>query len=194
MRLGALLLSIAMLAITAVSAEAQVVDFMGAGPVQLGMTVAAAERSLGAKFAPISLPFSEDCWITGRADGKDQAISYVIQNGEIVRIDFYPRNGEQMNLKTTAGIGIGSTEADIRRAYKDIRVTRAPYYDEESEIEAANTRAKLGITAPQPPPHFWMRVDSPNHERGIIFDTEDGKVTSFFTGFKNAIESMEICR
>src|ERR1700738_2556738 len=194
MRLSAWLLSIAMLAIMAVSAAAQVVSFMGAGPVQLGMTVEAAERPMGAKFAPISLPFSEDCWITSRADGKDKAILYVIEHGKIVRIDFYPRDGEQITLKTTAGIGIGSTEADIRRAYQDISITRAPYYDEESEIEAAKTRAKLGITAPEPPPHFWVRVDSPNHERGIIFDTEDSKVTSFFTGFKNAIESMEICR
>jgi hypothetical protein len=194
MRLGAWLLSIAMLAIMAVSAAAQVVSFMSAGPGQLGMTVEAAERPMGAKFAPISLPFSEDCWITSRADGKDKAILYVIEHGKIVRIDFYPRDGEQITLKTTAGIGIGSTEADIRRAYQDISITRAPYYDEESEIEAAKTRAKLGITAPEPPPHFWVRVDSPNHERGIIFDTEDSKVTSFFTGFKNAIESMEICR
>jgi hypothetical protein len=144
MRLSACLLSIAMLAIMAVSAGAQVVSFIGAGPVQVGMTVEAAEHSMGTKFAPISLPFSEDCWITSRADGKDKAISYVIANGKIVRIDFYPRDGEQINLKTTAGIGIGSTEADIHRAYKDTSIARAPYYYEESEIEAANTRAKLG--------------------------------------------------
>ena len=194
MRPNALSLSIALMAMMAAPAMAQVVSFMGAGPVQLGMTVEAAERSMGTKFAPISLPFSEDCWITGRADEKDKAISYVIENGKIVRIDFSPREGEQMNLKTAAGIGIGSTEADIRRAYKDISITRAPYYDEKSEIEAAKTRAKFGITAPEPSPEFWVRVDSPDHERGIIFVTQDGKVISFFTGFKAAIEDMEICR
>ena len=191
MRLGAL--SVAMVAMMAVPAGAQVVSFMGAGPVQLGMTVEAAERSMGAKFAPISLPFSEACWITRRADEKDKAVYYVIENGKIVRIDFSPRDGEEMNLKTTVGIGIGSTEADIRRVYKDISITRTPYYDEESEIEEAKTRAKLGITAPQPSPEFWLRVDSPNHERGIIFVTGDSKVISFFTGFKAAIESMRIC-
>ena len=167
---------------------------MGVGPVQLGMTVAAAERSIGAKFAPISLPFSEDCWITSRADGKDKAIGYVIQNGRIVRIDFFLGNGEQMNLKTTAGVGIGSSEDDIRRAYRKVSVTRAPYYSEESEVEAAKYRAEHGITAPEPSPHFSMRVDSPNHERGIIFETQDSKVISFFTGFKAAIEEIEICR
>jgi hypothetical protein len=35
-----------MLAVMAVPAAAQVVSFMGAGPVQLGMTVEAAERSI----------------------------------------------------------------------------------------------------------------------------------------------------
>jgi hypothetical protein len=194
MRPSALPLSIAIVAMMGVPAAAQVVSFMGAGPVQLGMTVEAAERSMGAKFAPIALPFSEDCWITGRADEKDKAISYVIENGKIVRIDFFPHEGAPMNLKTTVGIGIGSTEADIRRAYKDISMTRAPYYNEESEIEATKTRAEHGITAPDPSPEFWVRVDSPNHERGIIFVTQDGKVIYFFTGFKAAIEDMEICR
>jgi hypothetical protein len=194
MKRGALVLSIAISAFICSPATAQVVSFMGAGPVQLGMTVAAAERSMGAKFAPISLPFSKDCWITGRADGKDKAIGYVIQNGRIVRIDFFPQNGEQMNLKTTTGIGIGSTEDDIRRAYKEVAVTRAPYYSEDSEIEAAKYRAEHGITTPEPSPHFSVRVDSQNHERGIIFETQDNKVISFMTGFKAAIEEMEICR
>jgi hypothetical protein len=194
MRRGASPVLIAMLAIVAVPAEAQVVSFMGAGPVQLGMTVAAAERSMGAKFAPISLPFSEDCWITGRADGKDKSIDYVIQDGKIVRIDFEPREGEQVNLKTAAGIGIGSTEDDIRRAYKEVTVTRAPYFSEASEVEAARYRAEHGNTTPEPSPHFSARVDSPTHERGMIFETQDGKVISFTTGFKAAIDEMEICR
>jgi hypothetical protein len=192
MRLGALLLSIAILATPAVPALAQVASFMGAGPVQLGMTVEAAERSMGAKFAPVAEPFSEACYITGRADGKDEAISYVVQNGKVVRINFAPQHGE-LTMKTTTGIGIGSTEADIRRSYKDIIITRAPYDDEESEIEAAKTRAELRITAPQPSPHFSVRVDSPNHERGINFDTQDSKVTRFSIGFKNALDNIENC-
>jgi hypothetical protein len=194
MRRNALLLSIAMSTNLAFPATAQVVSFTGAGPVELGMTIAAAERSMGAKFAPISLPFSEDCWITSRADGKDKGIDYIVQDGTIVRIDFEPRDGEQINLKTAAGIGIGSTEDDIRRAYKEVIVARAPYFSEESEVEAAKYRAERGITAPEPPPQYQVRVDSPNRERGIIFVTQDSKVISFFTGFKAAIEEMEICR
>jgi hypothetical protein len=192
MRLVALSFLLVMPAFLAVPAAAQVFSFEGAGPVQLGMTVEAAERALGAKFAPIS----EDCWITDRADGKDKSILYVIEAGKIVRIDFFPENGGWQDLKTTAGIGIGSTEDDIRRAYKDISISKdfAPYYSAESEAEAAKYRAEHGNTEPQPPPHFSVPVDTPNHDRGIIFDTQYGKVTSFMTGFKSAIEEMEICR
>jgi len=195
MRAG-LLLAIAMSAFSTVPAAAQVFSFAGAGPVQLGMSVEAAERALGAKFEPISPPFSEECWITSRADGKDQSIQYVVEGGKIVRIDFFGENGGPQSLKTTKGIGIGSTEDDIRDAYKDILISCAHYFqcDEESEIEAAKDRAEHGITEPEPPPHFSVRVDSPNHDRGIIFDTQYGKVTAFMTGFKNAIEQMEICR
>jgi len=194
MRAG-LLLSIAISAFSTVPAAAQVFSFEGAGPVQLGMTVEAAEHALGAKFEPIGLPFSEECWITSRADGKDQSIQYIIENGKIVRIDFFAENGGPPYLKTTKGIGIGSTEDDIRDAYEDILVSCAPYFqcDEESKIEDANAGTEHGSTEPEPP-HFSVRVDSPNHDRGIIFDTQYGKVTAFITGFKSAIEEMEICR
>jgi hypothetical protein len=191
-----LLLSIAMSASLAVPAAAQVFSFEGAEPVQLGMTVEAAEHALGAKFEPIGLPFSEECWITSRADGKDPSIQYVIEDGKIVRIDFFAEHAGPQSPKTTKGIGIGSTEDDIRDAYQEILKSCAPYFqcDEESEIEAAKDRAEHGIAEPEPPPHFSVRVDSPGHDRGIIFDTQYGKVTAFITGFKSAIEEMEICR
>jgi hypothetical protein len=183
-------------AVLTAPAAAQVFSFDGAGPVRLGMTVAAAERALDAKLGTVELPFSEECWITSRADGKDKSILYVIENGKIVRIDFFPEAGGPQDLKTTAGIGIDSTEDDIRRAYGDIRVSCAPYYDcsEEARSEAAKARAEHGNTEPEPPPHFSVRIDTGNHDRGIIFDTEYSKVTSFMTGFKSAIEEMEICR
>jgi len=45
---------------------------------------AQAERALNAKLAPVALPFSKECYVTGRADGKDAALSYVIVNAKIV--------------------------------------------------------------------------------------------------------------
>jgi hypothetical protein len=191
MRQCASVLFIAML--VGAAAPEEVLSFAGAGPVQLGMTVAAAEAALGAKFDPISMPFDEACWITSRADGKDRAIAYAIASDKIVRIDIAPEI-EKIRLRTAAGIGIGSTEAELRRVYPGIKIGRAPYFAEGNEIEDAKTRAEHGITEPEPSPEFRAQIESPDHQRGMYFDTKDGKVIALATGFKPAIDDMEICR
>jgi hypothetical protein len=69
---------------TSIAAHAQVLSWQGVGSVRLGMTVAEAERALHAKLGPVDLPFSKECYVTGRADGRDKALSYVVVNGKIV--------------------------------------------------------------------------------------------------------------
>ncbi len=109
-------------------------------------------------------------------------------------IDLTPNLGQESTLTDPRGIGIGAAEADIRRAYGQIDIKRAPYYDEEFEIEGAKVRAELGSKTPEPSPHYWIQVDSPDHMRAIIFDTQDGKVTSLRTGFKPAVSDPEVCQ
>jgi hypothetical protein len=53
MRLVALSFLLALSALLAMPATAQVFSFEGAGPVQLGMTVETAERALGSDFAAV---------------------------------------------------------------------------------------------------------------------------------------------
>src|SRR5262245_53443820 len=166
-----------------VAALAQAVSFDGWGPVRLGMTVAAAERALKARLKPMDKEATRDCWVTQRRDGKQRGVQYAVQNGRIARIDIYTQDGETPRVKDTRGLGIGSTEADIRRAYGEVAVLPAPYWDEEAARAAAETRAKLGIMVATEPPHYWIRVDSPDLKHGIIFETRDGKVLSFWTGF-----------
>lgn len=180
-------------AVFSTPAHAQVVSFQGVGPVRLGMTISAAERALMVPLLPKDSVSSENCWITQRSDGKDAWLSYVVQKGKIVMIDIASRDAQGASLTDTRGIGIGGTEADIRRAYPQVQIARAPYYDEESEIEAAKTRAKLGVKAPEQSPHYWAQVDSPNHERAIIFDTQDGRITTIKTGFKPVVTDPEVC-
>src|ERR1700681_4305677 len=105
------------MAMMSMAANAQVLSWKGVGPVRLGMTVAEAERALNAKLAPVALPFSKECYVTGRADGKDEALSYVIQNAKIVVMTVFLRDYKQPNpnIVDANGIGVGSTEADIRR-------------------------------------------------------------------------------
>ena len=111
MRLQVLMASA--MAMMSMAANAQVLSWQGAGPVRLGMTVAEAERALHAKLAPVALPFSKECYVTGRADGKDEALSYVIVNAKIVVMtvflpDYKPPNP---NIVDANGIGVGSTES-----------------------------------------------------------------------------------
>jgi hypothetical protein len=191
-----MLFVIGAMAILATPAKSQVLSWQGLGPVRFGMTVDEAERALMAPLKPRDIGFSDDCWVTERADGKDEVISYVVEHGKIAMISLLPTKGQTTNLTDTRGIGIGATEADIRRAYGQVKITRAPDFNEEAEIEAAKTRAELGIkmTEPEPSPEYWVEVESPDHKRAIIFNTRDSKVIWLRSGLKPVVTSSEECQ
>jgi hypothetical protein len=178
-------------------ASCQVLSWQGLGPVRLGMTIQEAERALMTSFRPRDIAFTDECWITQRADGKDDEVYYEVQNGKIVIITVAPDLTKHGTTKITdtRGLGVGATEADIRKAYGDLKARFAPYFSEESEIEAAKERARLGVklSEPLPSPEYWIEVESPNHERAIIFNTRDSKVLWLRTGFKPAVTEMEGC-
>jgi hypothetical protein len=185
------------MAMMSLAANAQVLPWQGVGSVRLGMTVAEAERALNAKFAPVALPFSKECYVTGRADGKDEALSYVIQNAKIVVMTVFLRDYKQPNpnIVDANGIGVGSTEADIRRGYEKVKKELAPDFRESEEAlaEAAKERARHGISEPEPSPHYWIIAESPDHRRAIIFETQDEKVLDLRIGLKPHVMSSEDC-
>jgi hypothetical protein len=178
-------------------ANCQILSWQGLGPVRLGMTVDEAERALMTSLAPRDVDESSDCWITQRMDGKDRAIYYQVRKDKIVVISARPNPRKQQStaVTDTRGIGIGATESDIRRAYGEVKTTFAPYFSEESEIEAAKERARLGVkqSEPVPSPEYQVEVESPNHERAIIFTTQDTKIIGLSTGFKPAVTDLEDC-
>jgi len=185
------------MAMMSMAANAQVLSWQGVGPVRLGMTVAETERALNAKLAPASLPFSKECYVTGRADGKDEALSYVVENSKIVAMTVFLPDHRQPNpnIVDANGIGVGSTESDIRRGYKLVEKVLAPDFreSEEGRAEAAKERVKHGITIPEPSPQYWIVAESPDHRRAIIFQTEDEKVLHMRTGLKPQVMSYEDC-
>jgi hypothetical protein len=189
------ILAMAAIAFTSISASAQVLSWQGVGPVELGMTAQEAERALNVKLGPVALPFSKDCYITGRADGKEEALSYVVVDGRIAVMFVFLRNEKQPNPNITDrnGMGVGSTEADIRRVYGKVRKQLAPDFRKSKDAleEAAGARTKHGITEPEPPPHYWVVVDSSDHKRAIIFETKNQRVLHFEIGLKPEIMSSE---
>ena len=161
------------------------------------MTIAEAEQVLGTSFKPKDINFADECWVTQRADGKDEAVYYEIRNGKIVVITVMPDLAKDSITKIadTRGLGVGATEADIRKAYGTVKVGFAPGFSRESEIEAAKERRRLGVKLrePLPSPEYWVEVESPNHERAIIYNTRDRKVLWFRTGFKPEVTARESC-
>jgi hypothetical protein len=180
-----------------IAAHAQVLSWQGVGSVRLGMTVAEAERALHAKLGPVDLPFSKECYVTGRADGRDKALSYVVVNGKIVVMTVFLPNEQapDPNIVDDSGIGVGSTEDDIIRAYGKVQKELAPDFRDSKEAIAASARerAKQGITRPEPSPEYWIVVEGPDHKRAIIFETRDQKVLHFEIGLKPEILSSEHC-
>jgi hypothetical protein len=174
------------IALMPISASAQVLSWRGVGPVELGMTVQEAERALNAKLGSVEAPFSKDCYVTGRADGKEKALSYVVIDGKITVMTVFLPNEQRPdpNIVDGSGIGVGSTEADIRRVYGKVRKELAPDFRARKEelAEVAKERAKRGITEPEPPPQYWIVVENPDHKRVIIFQTRNQKVLYFEIG------------
>jgi len=146
------------------------------------MTVEQAEHALGAKLDPISPAFGKECWVTSSSDKKYLVIQYMVEDENIAAIDVYPPAAEAFPLpipaiKTPEGIGVSSTEEEIRRAYgKSAKKERAPYFDETDKDTV-----------------YWIHVDNPDKKLGMIFDVQYGRVLNFSVGMLEAINRIEGC-
>ena len=188
---------IGVMALMPTFASAQVFSWRGVGAVELGMTVQEAERSLGTKLGPVADPFSKDCYVTGRADGKEESLSYVVVDGKIAVMTVFRPNEKppDPNIVDSRGIGIGSTEDDIRRVYGKVRKELAPDFraSEKDLAEFAKERASHGVTEPEPPPQYWIVVENADRKHTLIFHTRNQKVLHFKIGLKPEIRSSEHC-
>ena len=117
--------------------------------------------------------------MTRRADGQDPDIGYMIVYGQVRRIDLLPpavspTAVSPANVRTRAGIGIGSTEQLLWQTYgASLKV--APH---------AYTGADGGRT-------FTL---APSGGRsGILFETFNGQVTLIRTGLRPELGYVEGC-
>jgi len=147
----------------------------GLGAVRLGMSVAAAEQALGAKLAPMSAGQEAACWQTRRADGASPQVFYMVENGVLTRIDIDRRTEPAVpgpEFKTAAGIGIGATEPDVIAAYGAGTEILPHKYDENGHT---------------------LMVNGPDAKSALLFETSDGKVTTFRAGLHPAVDYVEGC-
>lgn len=74
--------------------------------------------------------------MTSRADGVDPDIAYIVESGRITRIDIWQaKQGDDPGIVSPEGIGIGSTEDQIKNAYgAKLKIEAHPYEGEDATI------------------------------------------------------------
>ena len=158
--------AIVALALVAAAPAPPVLDPQGLGPVRIGMTVAAAERALGTRLRPSDSDGGDDCSYFERRDHREKGVAYMVERGRISRIDI-----SEPGVRTAHGIGVGSTVAQIRKAYGHTVTSHPNAYDDEPEFE----------------------LSLPGHRFGLDFLTKRGRVTAMRAGSYPAVGYIEGC-
>jgi hypothetical protein len=156
----------------------------GLGPVRIGMTVSEAEVALGTELAPMDQTnetYTDECWITGRADNVDPGIGYTVWDGKIVRIDAFPYRPKEGApvvplVKTARGIDLNSSVDSVKNAYgADLVVAFHPQGD------AGDYN------------HLFLSVPSNDKRTGIFFVVWQNKIENIGVAASEALGVGEGC-
>ena len=144
------------------------------GPVQMGMSVNEVRRVLADPMAYLAYadrePDGSACAYLQSAF-KPSPLGFMFQKGRLVRIDVY-----EPGIRTASGATVGDTEDKIKQLYPG-RITVEPHHYLPENGHYLNYRA----------------VDPQDRGYGMVFETEDGRVTSFRVGTLSAIALVEGC-
>ena len=152
---------------SAPAAAAAALTPFGLGPLKIGMREADAAKRLGLHIAADDGANSFDC----RVDEipRYPGLYAMAERGVITRITI----GEPNRLRTDRGLGIGSMEADVRRAYgRTLKIATAAYDDEPAH----------DLT-------FWIA----GKKRGILYEPDQQGRVTFIRAGGSSIQYVEGC-
>jgi hypothetical protein len=136
----------------------------GVGPAKIGMTLSELRGALQERLVEEDSG-SEGCWYVKPA--KHPGISFMILDGRFVRADVATRG-----IATVHGIRVGDSESVTRRTYgPKMTVLPHKYIDDG----------------------HYLTIQSADKKYGVRFETEKGKITSFYGGLFSAIQYVEGC-
>ncbi|MEW5931464.1 MAG: hypothetical protein AB1941_28690 [Gemmatimonadota bacterium] len=138
----------------------------GAGPVQVGMPLAAAATALGA--TPDTAAARGGCSYLRPAGGPG-GVMVMVNEGQVARVDV-----DGATARTAEGAGVGDAEARVRELYAG-RVTESPH---------KYTDGRYLTVTPQTPADSAVR---------LVFETDGAKVTRFRAGRLPEVEWVEGC-
>jgi hypothetical protein len=144
----------------------------GIGEVKIGMPVEKIELLLRDKLGYNQFS-SRGCSVLTTKKLEPSGLSVMIESKLLTRInvDYFGKSTIPKTIKTTTGVGLGSTEADVMKAYPGARVK-------------AN---------PADPTWHTIIADAPDHTKGIVFETNGKTVKSMRAGAYPAIAYANGC-
>jgi len=143
----------------------------GVGAFRIGMSLDAVRSAIGdrgARLEGVEPDEVDDCsYLLSRST--PAGIGLMFAHGRVVRIDI-----TAPGIRTASGIGIGSTETDVKRAYGS-RITsqRHKYTDGHYLV--------------------YTPVDPPDNDLRLLFETDGRRVVKYRTGRADAVSLVEGC-
>jgi len=159
-----LVLPVIVIVAASIASDAWVIREDGVGPVKIGMTLAQLSAALHQELAADERDEQGCFYINAR--GHDN-VSFMIIDGHVVRVDV-----GAAGVKTSAGIQVGDSEAQVHKVYGGrVRV------DAHTYVDAGH----------------YLTVRSASGRYGVRFETDKGKITMFYSGNYDAIQYVEGC-
>ena len=158
-------------ALAAVPPDVWQVSLRGIGPVRYGMTVAEATRATGQPLSAVDSG-NDNQWACGYVEpGATRGVSFMTAEGRVVRADV-----SNPTIRTLSGIGVGSSEADVRQAYGG-RIVSAPHvYGDNGDVDL-----------------IFVPRDRADRDYRVVFEVIDGYVVTYRSGLYPAVTYVEGC-
>ena len=153
--------------VVSTAAQVWVVGFDSTGPVKIGMSLAELNAALHEKFVMPQDKEEQECFYVEQP--KHPGVAFMIEEGHVTRVDV-----NRPGISTAEGIKVGDSEARAMRVYGNKLKIEPHYY-----------------TAPE---GHYLTVLSDNQRYGIRFETDEGKIVSFYAGQKQTIAYVEGCQ
>jgi hypothetical protein len=147
------------------AADSWVLREDGIGPAKIGMSLAQLNAVLHEKFStPTGEWESKECFYVKPSRHPD--IAFMIEDGRVTRIDV-----DGAGISTSTGVQVGDPESHAVKVYgSKLKVKPAHYTD-----------------------GHYLTTRSSDGRYGVRFETDKGKIQSFYAGRYESIQYVEGC-